>query len=209
MTRLELPDRNVDVSISPKLGSSDLFEDFGDPRPRRARCVVRKSIGREETVRHDFAVRLRRRALTEMSEPHRVRRDRAAKHGDCNRYQTNGAGPVSSMLPSSCKFARKRFRKRFADFDAAARQMPAGDIAVFNQKHAARAVDNKRADADRQPSREAPIEMQNTLQDRLKQPANGIKLHVSELRHRIDRPATLAFLRPTSFAQLPMPPSYP
>ena len=58
------------------------------------------------------------------------------------------------------QFARQCGKERLAWLDAAARQMPAGDIAVLDQKHPAGVVDHQRADAERHAARESPISMQ-------------------------------------------------
>ena len=59
--------------LSPELGDSNLVEHLGDARARRARCILRKRIGRKEAMGHDLVVGLRRRALAEKA--HDIERD--------------------------------------------------------------------------------------------------------------------------------------
>src|ERR1700756_2242510 len=75
------------------------------------------------------------------------------------------------------QLARQRGHQRLARLDAAAGQMPAGDIAVLDQKHAPGAVDDDRADTEREPAREPPIGMEEPPEERLKRSAERFKLH--------------------------------
>ena len=75
------------------------------------------------------------------------------------------------------QFARQGAHQRLADFDAAAGQMPAVDVAVLDQKNAAGAVDHQAAHAERQPAGEAPIDVQQPPRRRLDGPAQRLKLH--------------------------------
>ena len=65
------------------------------------------------------------------------------------------------------QFAAQRLVKGFADLDAAARQMPAGDIAVLDQKYPVFAVQHHGADPERHAAGEPPVEMENPAQHRL------------------------------------------
>jgi hypothetical protein len=67
--------------------------------------------------------------------------------------------------------------KCFADFDAAARQMPAGDVAVLDQKHAVVAVQHYGADPERHAAGESPIQMKNPPQQRLKPLSQILQVH--------------------------------
>src|ERR1700722_13370713 len=58
------------------------------------------------------------------------------------------------------QFPLQRRHQCLAGFDAAARQVPAGNVGVLDQKHAAFTVENKAADAERETARHAPISVQ-------------------------------------------------
>ncbi len=72
------------------------------------------------------------------------------------------------------QFAPQRIAKRFADFDAAARQVPAGDITVLDQKHPAVAVQHHGTNPKRHAAGEPPIEMKNPPQHRLERSVAGL-----------------------------------
>jgi hypothetical protein len=59
------------------------------------------------------------------------------------------------------QLAPERIAKCFANVDAAAWQMPTGDIAMLDQKHAIFTVEHDGADPERHAAGEAPIEMKN------------------------------------------------
>ena len=65
------------------------------------------------------------------------------------------------------QFAPQRFEEGLADLDPAARQMPAGDIAVPDQKHLVVAIEHDAADPERHAAGDPPIEMKNPPQLRL------------------------------------------
>jgi hypothetical protein len=65
------------------------------------------------------------------------------------------------------EFAMQSHTNGLAGFDPAARQVPAADIAVLNQKHAIFAVEHDGADAKRHAARKAPIEVKKPPQRRL------------------------------------------
>ena len=65
------------------------------------------------------------------------------------------------------QFAAQRIEEGLADLDAAARQMPAGDVAVLDQKHPVVAIQHHGADPERHAAGEPPIEMENPPQRRL------------------------------------------
>ena len=81
------------------------------------------------------------------------------------------------MRPSSTNSRRSASSKRLADFDAAARQMPAGDIAVLDQKHPVLAVQHHAADPERHAAGEAPIEMETPPQRRLERSVAVLQVH--------------------------------
>src|ERR1700744_4154132 len=55
--------------------------------------------------------------------------------------------------------------------------MPAGHIAVLDQKHAAGAIDHHRAHAEREPAREPPIDMKQPAQKRFEWLAERLQGH--------------------------------
>ena len=61
-------------------------------------------------------------------------------------------------------------------FDAAARQMPAGDITVLDQKDLAVTVQHHGTDPQRHAAGEPPIEMKNPPQDRLKALSHALQV---------------------------------
>src|SRR5262249_38755041 len=82
------------------------------------------------------------------------------------------------------QFAGKGIEHGLARLDAAAREMPAADIRVLDQKHPALRVDHETTNAERQPPGQTPIEMHQWArsarcgQSQLAE--NGMKLrHVS------------------------------
>ena len=62
------------------------------------------------------------------------------------------------------QFPVQRLQQCLADFHAATWQMPAVDIAVFDQKNRAGLVDHDGSYAKRHSTREAPVEMQTATQ---------------------------------------------
>src|ERR1700678_2701973 len=75
------------------------------------------------------------------------------------------------------KLAAQRIAKGLAYFDAAARQMPAGDIAVLDQKHPVIVVQHHATDPERHAAGEPPIEMKNSPQRRLKPLSQVLLVH--------------------------------
>ena len=100
-------------------------------------------------------VRLRRTTLTEKAN-HIERDVIAARHTPIVIDGKERRGPGEFDVAFLTQFALKGFRKRFTDLDAAARQMPAGDVAVLDQKDPSRTVDDQGTYADRQPAGETP-----------------------------------------------------
>ena len=64
------------------------------------------------------------------------------------------------------QFATQRVQEGFADFDPAAWQMPAGDVAVLDQKHLAIAVEHDAANPKGHAAGETPIQMKQPAQRR-------------------------------------------
>src|SRR5690348_4727927 len=60
------------------------------------------------------------------------------------------------------QLARKRLGQRLAGFDPAARQMPAGNVAVLHEEYPSIRVYHEPAYAEREPAGEAPIKMECT-----------------------------------------------
>ena len=78
---------------------------------------------------------------------------------ETDRMQLRRAGQRDVSLLA--QLARQRLDDALADLDAAAGQMPAGDVAVAHQEDAALAVQHHRPHADGQPARNAPIQVQH------------------------------------------------
>jgi hypothetical protein len=62
--------------------------------------------------------------------------------------------------------------------------MPAGDVAVLDQKDATGLVNDNRPHTDRQPACKTPIEMQNRTDEGLESAAHVIGLHAMSFRAR-------------------------
>ena len=72
------------------------------------------------------------------------------------------------------EFADQRVEHGFAGLDAAARQVPAADIAVLDQEDAVRLVDHEAAHAERHAAREAPVEVHPAPDRRLARAADAV-----------------------------------
>src|SRR6516162_8971063 len=121
-------------------------------------------------------VRLRRRALVKRA--HDVKPDMIAPRGAPVEIDGEEIGLLAELdIALFAQLTRQCRHHRFARLNAAARQMPAGDIAVLDQKHASDAVDDDGADAECQPAREPPIEMEEALDERLKRSAERFEVH--------------------------------
>ena len=118
-------------------------------RARVARVVsTGRASGAKKPVRRDFTVRLRRTIL--MEKTNHVERDMiATRHTPIVVDGKERRGTGKFDVAFFTQFALKRFRKRFTDLDATARQMPAGDVAVLDQKDPVRTVDDEGTYADR------------------------------------------------------------
>src|SRR5580658_8417625 len=73
------------------------------------------------------------------------------------------------------QLAIERGDQRLALFDTAPRQMPAGDVGMFDQEDAAFAIENQAAHADGETARVAPIGVQKPADCRLERTADGLK----------------------------------
>ncbi len=167
-------------------------------RSRVAREVsAGSSLRREKAVRDDFAVRLRRRDLAERA--HDIERDMIApRHAavEIDRVQNRRLGQLDIALLA--QFALQRRQKRFAVLDAAAGQMPAGDIAVLDQEDAAFAVEyQRRARRAVSAARKAPIEVQEPPDRRLERAADA-----SSATMRVSMGAMLLVLQPTCLIRI-------
>src|SRR5580692_8046104 len=131
---------------SPQFRSGAAGENFGDALARRARNIFRQLFGREEAVGDDLAVGLRWRNLPERA--HDIERDMVTPRQPA--IEIDGVKDrrfAQFDIALFAQFALQRRNQRLADFDAAARQMPATDVGVLYQEDAALAVEDKRADA--------------------------------------------------------------
>src|SRR5262249_7163560 len=75
------------------------------------------------------------------------------------------------------QFAPQRVEHGLADFDAAARQVPAGHIAVLDQKDFPLRIDDNGADAEGHAAGETPIEMKQPPQCRLTPSSHILQVH--------------------------------
>src|SRR5262245_3132460 len=112
-------------------------------------------------MRDDLVVRGRRRRLVEFA--YDVERDmialrNAAVEIDAAQLRRAGQLDVSFLA----HLTRKRVEQRLAGLDAAARQMPTGDVGVLDQEHARLRVDHQRTDTERQAARLTQVEVQPT-----------------------------------------------
>src|SRR6478735_7366197 len=63
------------------------------------------------------------------------------------------------------------FEKGLADLDAPSRQMPAGDVAVPDQKHPVVAIEHDAADAERHAAGDPPVEVKAAPRQRFQAPS--------------------------------------
>src|SRR3954471_15828668 len=119
-----------------------------------------------ESALDDLAVRLRQPVLPEL--PDHVDRDVVAE-GDVavEKYavQDGFAGEVDPSFLH--QFAPQRFEKALADLDPAARQMPAGNVTVADQKYLVLGIEHDAANAQGHAAGETPIEVEQVPQLRL------------------------------------------
>ena len=86
------------------------------------------------------------------------------------------------------QFAGQRGAQSLAGLDAAAGQMPAGDVGVFDQEDAALAVDHHAEGAQSRAAGEAPVEMKAAPDERIKSAAQAVQSH--------GRPIAVLWLEP-------------
>src|SRR6185437_14510059 len=75
------------------------------------------------------------------------------------------------------QFPPQRLEEGLADLDAPSRQMPAGDIAVPDQKHPVVAIEHDAADAERHAAGDPPVEVKAAPQQRFQAPAQMLQGH--------------------------------
>src|SRR3982074_1805271 len=94
--------------------------------------------------------------------PHDVDRDMVAA-GNVAVEEKAGPGGAGVQFnpPLLLKFAPQRAAKALAGLNTAARQVPAGDIAVLDQEHPVAVVQHDRADPQSHPAGDSPIEMKD------------------------------------------------
>ena len=122
------------------------------------RGVVRQLVEREEAVRDDLMVGDRRRDLAEIAH-HKERDVVAPGIAVVEKYAVQRGRTDELDIAFLAQFPRQRLRDRLAGLDPAARQMPAADIAVLDQKDAPLGIDHQRPHAKRHGARETPIEV--------------------------------------------------
>src|ERR1700745_3802538 len=91
------------------------------------------------------------------------------------------------------QLARKRCEQRLSLLHPAARQMPPGDIGVFDQEHAPFAVQNEAPDTDRETARKSPINVEKRANERLQAATNSAQWHPAiRLRSGLASPIRMA-----------------
>src|SRR5260370_28404896 len=108
-------------------------------------------------MRHDFVVRNRRRRLTKVTyyeQYHVIALRNRRMEIDAELLRRPDKLDVALLL----EFAREGVEHGLARLDATARKMPAVNIRVLDQEHAALPVDHEAAHAERQSARQAPIQ---------------------------------------------------
>src|ERR1700692_4158269 len=168
--------RSSPQGLTPGRDRRAAFEALGDPQPGTLGYLGRQRGNFEKARGRNLAVRLGRPVLPEL--PDQIDRDvvavgNVAVEGDSMQRR------LPEQLDSALfrKLAGERIAEGFADLDAAARQMPARDIAVPDEKHAVLTVQHHAADPERHAAGEAPIEMEKPPQHRLKTPLQGLRVH--------------------------------
>src|SRR4051812_40399681 len=117
------------------------IEHFRDPEPRTSGRLRWQRARRIEPALDDLVVGLRQAVLPEL--PDDINRDVIAA-GDVAVEKKAGQDrdPGQFRPPLFRKLPPQGLEKRLADLDPATRQMPAGDIAVPDQKHLVIAVEH-------------------------------------------------------------------
>src|SRR3984893_3149435 len=162
--------------LTPGRNRRPTFDHFRYSQPRTLGRVRRQRARLEEPTGDDFAVRVGQAIPAEV--PDKVDRDVVAA-GDVAVEEQTVQRRLAREFDSSLlgQLAPQRVAKCFADFDAAPRQMPAGDVAVLDQKHAVVAVQHYGADPERHAAGETPIQMKNPPQQRLKPLSQILQVH--------------------------------
>src|ERR1700693_5623174 len=121
------------------------FEHLRYPQPGSLGRSPRQRIPREEAAGRDLAVRLGQPVLAEM--PDQIDRDVVAA-GDVAVEENSMQGRLFQEFnsPFLRQLARERVAEGFTDFDTAAWQMPARDIAVLDKKHPVVGIPHDAAD---------------------------------------------------------------
>jgi hypothetical protein len=138
---------------------------------------------RKEAVRDDFMIGLRIAVLPELTNDEQcdvVATRRAFVEVD--RVKLRRGSELDVALFG--QLARKGFEKRLARLNAPARQMPAIDVGMLDQKNPAVSVNDNRANAQSRRTREPPIEVHDPPDDGLERSAQTIQGHGSSLVHR-------------------------
>src|SRR5450631_2200098 len=152
------------------------FEHFRYPQARTLGRLRRQRTRIIETAGEDLVVRLGQTVLPVI--PDDIDRDVVSTGNVAVEEQTvqsRFARKVNSPLLD--QLAPQRVAEAFADFDAAARQVPAGDITVLDQKHPVVAIQHHGADPKRHAAGEPPIEVKSPPQHRLHALSQGLRVH--------------------------------
>src|ERR1700757_1783804 len=166
-----------DHALAPCRDRRDAIEHFPDPQPRTLGGPVRQRSSLEETTSHDFVVGFGEPVLRELPDD-KDGNMVAARHMTVEKYamQLWLAGKHDASLLN--QLAPQRIGKAFADLDASAGQMPAGDIAVLDQEHPVVGVQHHAANAERHAAGKTPIEVKQAPQRGLQALSQGLLVHL-------------------------------
>ena len=159
-------------------------EHFGDPKPCSCRGILRQPFRIEETASGDLMIRRGHAVLTELPDDkdHDVipaRNKGVEEQAMQLRFPQDLDAALFDQLALQC------IEHGFADLDSAARQLPARDVGVLDQKNPLIAVDHDCAHPHGQPTGKPPIEVEKATQNRLKMLSDGRKLHCLNKFHRV------------------------
>jgi hypothetical protein len=122
------------------------LQNFGQPRSRSPAGSLGQIASRKEPRLGDLAVGQARRALAEMA--HDIDGDVVARRDRLvEKDPVQARGLVEDDVAFFGEFARQRGQQGLAALHAAAGKMPAGDVGMAHQQHAALSIDHHRAHA--------------------------------------------------------------
>src|SRR5581483_7082752 len=91
------------------------------------------------------------------------------------------------------QLARKRRKERLTMFDPAAGEMPARNVGMLDQEHAALAIENQGANAESEAARKSPVEVEKHADKRLQATTDSAQCHAGfRLRSGLASPIRIA-----------------